>query len=498
MAIKHISVENPITGATQKAAAASGREKAFASTARSNTAVTMFAVALDVLGATAAAAIGVCWASRAQEPDVWLWAIASFVPTVVLFIFMRSLYRRSIVRRFTDEIAPVETTVAVASMCVLSVMTFVGDPERPGGLVARMWICAAVLIAVNRLILATLQRWMRRRLDFLAPTLIVGNGEVAHQLCQRLEASPQYGLAPVGLLSVDPPLWAGMELGSVPTTQRIGSPDSIEEAIEETGAEAVIIAFSRMQDRELRSGVVRVAHKRGLRVWVVPRMFDAVGQRVRVEHVGGLPVLALPHANPRGWEFTVKHVGDRVAAGLALVVIGPLLLVLAMLIRMSSPGPIFFRQKRVGRDGLVFDCLKFRSMRLPPAADEAFQPRPGSAPGGVEGSDRRTKIGRVLRATSMDELPQLINVLKGEMSLVGPRPERPEYVELFDAQFRRYGERHRVKAGLTGWAQVHGLRGQTSIADRAEWDNYYIENWSLALDFKILALTIPAVLRPAE
>jgi lipopolysaccharide/colanic/teichoic acid biosynthesis glycosyltransferase len=169
-----------------------------------------------------------------------------------------------------------------------------------------------------------------------------------------------------------------------------------------------------------------------------------------------------------------------------------------LLVKLSSPGPIFFSQPRIGRDGRVFGCLKFRSMRPSDASDSVFRLKTGAAPGGVEGVDRRTKIGKILRATSLDELPQFINVLRGEMSLVGPRPERPEFVELFEAQIQRYGERHRVRAGVTGWAQVHGLRGQTSIADRAEWDNYYIENWSLALDLKILALTIPAVLRRAE
>jgi lipopolysaccharide/colanic/teichoic acid biosynthesis glycosyltransferase len=178
--------------------------------------------------------------------------------------------------------------------------------------------------------------------------------------------------------------------------------------------------------------------------------------------------------------------------------ISPVFLTLVLLVKLSSPGPVFFSQPRVGRDGRVFGCLKFRSMRASDASDAAFQLKTGAAPGGVEGIDRRTKIGKILRATSLDELPQFINVLRGEMSLVGPRPERPEFVELFEAQIQRYGERHRVRAGVTGWAQVHGLRGQTSIADRAEWDNYYIENWSIALDLKILALTIPAVLRRAE
>jgi lipopolysaccharide/colanic/teichoic acid biosynthesis glycosyltransferase len=137
-------------------------------------------------------------------------------------------------------------------------------------------------------------------------------------------------------------------------------------------------------------------------------------------------------------------------------------------------------------------------MRPPRASDAEFELKTGSAPGGVEGVDRRTAIGKFMRKTSLDELPQLLNVINGDMSLVGPRPERPEFVELFDAQIRRYGERHRVKAGVTGWAQVNGLRGQTSIADRAEWDNYYIENWSVWLDIKILFLTVPAVLRSSE
>ncbi len=155
-------------------------------------------------------------------------------------------------------------------------------------------------------------------------------------------------------------------------------------------------------------------------------------------------------------------------AGLGLLAISPIFLTLALLVKLSSPGgPVFFRQPRIGRDGKVFDCLKFRSMRPEdPPAKAGFQLKEGgAAPGGVEGDDRRTRIGKIMRKTSLDELPQLVNVFRGDMSLVGPRPERPEFVELFDMHIRRYGERHRVKAGITGWAQVHGLRGQTSIAD---------------------------------
>jgi lipopolysaccharide/colanic/teichoic acid biosynthesis glycosyltransferase len=201
-----------------------------------------------------------------------------------------------------------------------------------------------------------------------------------------------------------------------------------------------------------------------------------------------------------------------------LVLLSPLLALSALAVRLSSPGPILFRQRRVGRDGRTFDLLKFRSMRMAPErdglpADEAltdgaqteedesaleFLLGGDTAPGGVEGEDRRTTVGRFMRRTSIDELPQLLNVLRGEMSIIGPRPERPEFVELFSDEITRYGDRLRVKSGITGWAQVHGLRGQTSLAERVEWDNYYIAHWSLGLDLKILILTIAAMVRSGE
>jgi lipopolysaccharide/colanic/teichoic acid biosynthesis glycosyltransferase len=189
------------------------------------------------------------------------------------------------------------------------------------------------------------------------------------------------------------------------------------------------------------------------------------------------------------------------------VVFAPVMSLCALAVIATSRGSALFRQRRVGRDGKPFDLYKFRSMRVRPGASPAEEDESDSvefllggdtAPGGVEGDDRRTAVGRFLRRTSLDELPQLLNVLRGEMSLIGPRPERPEFVELFTHDITRYGDRHRVKAGITGWAQVHRLRGQTSLAERVEWDNYYIAHWSLGLDAKILALTVAALFHNAE
>ncbi|WP_264040310.1 sugar transferase [Mycolicibacterium hodleri] len=453
---------------------------------------------IDVVAGSSGVALGAWWgfSTEPTSPPVWLCAL--YTPLVVATLAFRKAYARRLNRRFLDEIGPVLTATALAAILLLTLMVFVNAPGHIGGVIAKMWVCVVVLMLLFRLIRAEYQRSLRRRDLLLSPVIVVGNGRVAYQIVERLRSSPQHGLKVVGMMDAEPP-WAGMDSdGVTPPVPYLGSPDDVDRIIRDTGAEGIVIAFSLTQD-QLLTPVVRIAHRHGLRVWVVPRMFDSVGENVRVEHVGGLPLLAVPHTNPQGWQFTLgKHVGDRVIAAVGLLLISPVFLTLMLLVRLSSPGPILFRQPRVGRDGQVFDCLKFRSMRAPLPTDADFEVASGSAPGGVEGVDRRTAIGKIMRRTSLDELPQLLNVVKGDMSLVGPRPERPEFVALFDAQIRRYGERHRVKAGVTGWAQVHGLRGQTSIADRAEWDNYYIENWSWALDMKILMLTVLAVMRRAE
>ena len=255
----------------------------------------------------------------------------------------------------------------------------------------------------------------------------------------------------------------------------------------------MILAFASEPDHRLLE-TVKQCQELGIEVSLVPRLFEAVNDRATLDHVGGLPVVSLKPTNPRGWQFAVKHTVDRVFAFVALVALAPVLIAIAAAVKLDSPGPVLFRQRRVGRDGRTFDLLKFRTMRQPSASSTRFKPIYGSAPGGIEGEDRRTKLGRWLRSASLDELPQLLNVLRGEMSLIGPRPERPEFVELFAAEIDRYQDRHRVKSGITGWAQVNGLRGQTSIADRVEWDNYYIRNWSLRLDLRIVALTLAEVL----
>jgi len=242
--------------------------------------------------------------------------------------------------------------------------------------------------------------------------------------------------------------------------------------------------------------MVRRCEELGVNVAFIPRLFEKVTAKLTVDYLGGLPLVVARAPNPRGVQFAIKYAADRLLAAVLLTFAAPFMLVAAIGVRVKLGRPIFFRQVRVGRDGRQFEMLKFRTMWEDDQLEAAGYDLPAdTAPGGVEGVDRRTPFGAFLRRTSIDELPQLLNVLKGDMSLIGPRPERSEFVGLFEQSVYRYGDRHRVKSGITGWSQVNGLRGKTSLADRVEWDNYYIENWSLWLDVKILLLTVVSVLR---
>jgi exopolysaccharide biosynthesis polyprenyl glycosylphosphotransferase len=367
-----------------------------------------------------------------------------------------------------------------------------------GPVIAWTWVLTAITLAGGRCVLALARRQARIKGVSCKPTLIIGAGVVGTAIAQRLAAQPEYGLTPVGFLDDDPPSNGNMNgNGNGVATLRhlpiLGSPSDLAEVAEEYGAQHVLFAFTSGRDQTLLALAER-CEELGLEVSLVPRLFESMNDRVALDWVGSLPVLGIRPLDPKGWQFRVKYAIDRPIALLGLILLSPVMALVGLAVKLSSPGPMLFRQRRIGQDGQVFEMLKFRSMYLPTEVYE-FEPTPGLAPGGIEGLDRRTPVGRFLRRSGLDELPQLLNVLRGEMSIIGPRPERPEFVSAFGEQLARYTDRHRVKSGITGWAQVSGLRGQTSLVDRVEMDNYYIRNWSLSLDLKIALLTVPAVLR---
>jgi exopolysaccharide biosynthesis polyprenyl glycosylphosphotransferase len=421
---------------------------------------------------------------------------------VVLLFYLRGLYRSKLRAQILDGIVPVISGLSVAAMAVAVLGTLLNDQVPNQGDWLWAWFFSLLGVGLGRTALAFAQRRARALRLVGKPVLIMGAGVVGAQVARRLENHPEYGLAPVGFLDEDPRSVAEVGGREVPV---LGTIDDLEEAVARTGVRCLIVAFSSVADARV-SRLIPRCQELGVDVSVVPRMFDLINDRVGYDTVGGLPLLSFTAVDPKGMQFAVKHALDRVLALLLLIIFSPVILLAAVAVRLSSPGPALFKQRRVGRDGKDFDFYKFRSMREPKHPDTEEEADSSAldfllagdvAPGGVEGEDRRTAVGRFLRGTSLDELPQLFNVLRGDMSLVGPRPERPEFVELFRNDIIRYGDRHRVKSGITGWAQVHGLRGQTSLAERVEWDNYYIAHWSLGLDMKILALTFVALFRNA-
>jgi exopolysaccharide biosynthesis polyprenyl glycosylphosphotransferase len=447
-----------------------------------------FLVDVVVLYLAASAAL---FASAGSRTTASSHALAACFPLLVLaFLNARRAPDDRLYGSLLDTAVNVLAMVSISAMLAVSIDLILGGPH-PLDIAIRLWLFSVVYLGVARIVLVSIRRHAVRTDAFATSTLIVGAGVVGDHLVKRLLSERRYGLRPVGFLDADPLPRRDRDAASLLPV--LGGPEDLAKAVEQTGARQVILAFSQEPDHVLVEKVEE-CQRLGVEVALVPRLYEAINERSTLDHVGGLPLLSLRPTDPRSWQFAIKHTIDRAFAALALLALAPLMIAIAISVRMTSPGPILFRQRRIGRDGHAFDVLKFRTMRMPSAGQE-FELRDGSAPGGVEGTDRRTKLGRLLRNLSLDELPQFINVLRGDMSLVGPRPERPEYVERFAAEVERYDDRHRVKSGITGWAQVNGLRGQTSIADRVEWDNWYIQNWSLRLDLRVIALTIVEVLR---
>jgi exopolysaccharide biosynthesis polyprenyl glycosylphosphotransferase len=444
---------------------------------------------LDALTITAGIVLAELGAARAHVPPTRLAVLIGFPALTLAVLAFRGTYRPRARTTIFEDLRAVLTSSALAAMVVLTVRAAVSTDPAIAQQGARLWAYAAAFVIAGRVTHYWTERSHRRSGEGLTPTLIVGAGRVGRLTAERLLAMPQLGLKPIGFLDKDPlaPDDDGRTVLPV-----LGASWDLEEVVREHGVEQIIICFSKAPNHVLLR-LIRRCEELGLAVSTVPRLYELTTNRLTVEHLGGLPLLTAHPTNPRGLQFAAKYMGDRFVSAMLIVLLSPVLLGAGLATYLSLGRPIFYRQRRVGRDGAPFDMLKFRTMKSAEQGSSSFALQEGLAPGGVEGADRRTAVGRWLRRTSVDELPQLFNVLLGQMSMVGPRPERPEFAARFGDFVYRYGDRLRVKSGITGWAQVNGLRGQTSIADRAEWDNYYIENFSLWLDAKILLMTVAAV-----
>ncbi|MGY1625147.1 sugar transferase [Geodermatophilus sp. SYSU D00965] len=354
-------------------------------------------------------------------------------------------------------------------------------------------LCAVPCFVLGRSLSYAAVRRARRSLAVGSTTLVLGGGRLGMDLLTTLDEHPEYGLRGVGFLSDGSPLDGREPLGHL---------EDLDLVLDTYGVRTVVVAYGPTREADLVD-LVRSAALRDVEVYIVPRFFD-VGMSPNgadVEDVWGIPLHRVRRAALRRGGWRVKRLVDVAVAGTALAVLAPVLAVLALAVRVSSPGPILFRQVRVGHADEEIAILKFRTLRVaapePVGGPMHASTRSTMHARQIDVERRQTRIGTALRRTSLDELPQLWNILRGDMSLVGPRPEERRYAAQFADSVYGYRDRHRLAVGLTGWAQVHGLRGETSIEERARFDNSYIEHWSLWRDLVILVRTVAAVRRQA-
>ncbi len=376
----------------------------------------------------------------------------------------------------------VTVSVGTAIATALTAFTVKGlEIVYPRLMLAYVWLLSIAFLIIGRVTISMVQGWLRAHGRMKERMVIVGATDIGRLVLSKVQQSPHLGYQVVGFVDDEPP---GPTFEGLPV---LGRTAELGDIVAEGRISEVIIALPQATRREILA-IAAHCNDRDVSVRVFPDLFQIMTTEVSIGDLNGLPLVSIRDVALRGWRLALKRVVDVVFSAAFLVAFAPVLLLLALLVKLDSRGPALYIQERVGLDGKPFPAIKFRSMRQD--AEAMTGPVWASA-----NDPRRTRVGRFLRRFSLDEMPQFINVLLGHMSIVGPRPERPVFVEEFARRVPRYQERHREKAGITGWAQVNGLRGDVPIEDRTAYDLWYVENWTLGLDFKIMLKTVFEMIR---
>lgn len=400
---------------------------------------------------------------------------------ITVFYLSQMYHQRRAISRI-DNARNIIGAITVGALMVYGIqeLIFKGtlfEVDYPRSLFFYVWVFSILFVVLGREFYRILRVWLRKLGVERANLLIVGMGKIARDITSKVKNNPEFGYQVVGVVNVRQQPAKNSVMG-IPV---IGDYHDLPYLIDAYHVEQVIIALPDAQRNELVD-LISLCRRGRVDIKIYPDMFSYMARDLSVDDLGGTPLITVRDIAMRGWKLSLKRLMDIIGSLFGLIFLSPVMVVTALLIKLESSGNVFYTQERTGLDERPFQMIKFRTMR-----QDAEAAGPGWT---VENDPRVTKIGRFLRRTNMDELPQFINVLLGDMSLVGPRPERPVYVQQFRDRIPRYMERHREKAGMTGWAQVNGLRGDTSITERTVFDLWYVENWSLWLDLKIIIRTI--------
>ena len=411
------------------------------------------------------------------EIETYLFAL---IPVWIVFIFsirICGLYQPLRGKPLSTEFFKIFKVTAV-SVIVLAAITFFFREESFSRFVAVYFFSLVTTLMFASHLLVRIVLAKVRKLGFnIRHVLIAGTGDLAQSVAKKICLHSEYGFSIVGFLT-DHPEKVNSEVSGI---QIVGTFKEISAVIHKYGVDQLFIALPLNAHGDMEEVLASLGEET-VDIKVVPDLLKFMNLQAGVEELDGLPIVNLTESPLHGWNIVVKRLSDIIFSLIFIVVSSPLLVFLAIAIKIESVGPVIYRQERVGLDGNIFEMLKFRSMHI--GAEKETGPVWAN-----KEDNRRTHLGSFLRKTSMDELPQLFNVLIGDMSLVGPRPERQVFVEEFKKSIPKYMLRLKMKAGLTGWAQVNGWRGNTSLDKRIEFDLYFIKNWSMMLDLKIILMT---------
>ncbi len=405
------------------------------------------------------------------------------IPIILIwgFVFKSfGLYHPKRISSYISEVFDIVKACSFSVLVLISITFFFRQYEYSRLVFLFFFLMTVFALAAERVMFRETLRYLRRKGYNLRYALIAGTGKLAQDVLKRIELHPELGLKVAGVLSNSEPLTPNSELNGIPV---IGNYKDIRKIINEKDIDQVIISLPVEQHALAVELLKDIGDEDMVDIKVIPDVCEFMTLRGGVDELDGLPVISLQDTPLYGWNIVIKRTADIIFSIAILLITAPLMILTALLIKVTSHGPVFYKQERMGMDGKRFITYKFRTMSV--NAEEKTGPVWAKA-----GDERRTHIGAFLRKTNMDELPQFFNVLKGDMSIVGPRPERPVFVEQFKKTVPQYMLRHKMKSGITGWAQVNGWRGNTSIEKRIEYDLYYIENWSLMFDLKIILMTL--------
>ncbi|HLG73141.1 MAG TPA: undecaprenyl-phosphate glucose phosphotransferase [Chloroflexota bacterium] len=407
------------------------------------------------------------------------WGSAAVVVLCFLTAFaMNGLYSRRRTLNPVDEFVRVIGGVSVGTLFAVAIVSFalLGILELSRLLVVYDWFLSVVLVSIGRALASIVEATLRRNGIGNKRILIIGTGPPAHVVLDKIRRSPELGYTVIGFLDENSLPGFSSELPI------LGSIGDVASVVKSNSVDEVIVALSRSNSESILD-IMDLLDSSDVQVKVLPDVVQMITQDAGIDDLNGLPLVAVRQTRLRGKNVIIKRAMDVVVSMLVLVFMSWFMAIISVLVKLDSRGPVFYIQERVGKDGKVFPCIKFRSMmhRAEAATGPVWAHRD---------DNRKTRIGAWLRRFSFDEFPQFVNVLLGHMSIVGPRPERPVFVQEFSSRIPRYMDRHAEKSGITGWAQVNGLRGNTSIEERTKYDLWYVENWSPVLDLKIMLKTV--------